>query len=74
MGPQATKGSPNDHRRLDHGPLTEKLPINTTMWALPSGCTQVSSSGASFFVCGQNWLQAIQSDKGTCYAVVAPPP
>ena len=54
-------------------PLTDKLPVNTTMWTLPSGCTPVSASGASYFVCGQNWLKAIPSDKGTYYAVVAPP-
>jgi len=54
-------------------PLTEKLPVNTTMWTLPSGCTPVSASGASYFVCGPNWLRAVQSDKGTYYAVVTPP-
>jgi hypothetical protein len=54
-------------------PLTEKLPVNTTMWTLPSGCTPVSSAGTSYFVCGQNWLRAVPSDKGTYYAVVAPP-
>ncbi len=53
--------------------LTEKLPVNTTMWTLPSGCTKVASSGISYFVCGPNWLRAVQSDKGTYYAVVAPP-
>ena len=53
--------------------LTEKLPVNSTMWTLPSGCTAVSSSGANYFVCGPNWLKAIPSDKGTYYAVVAPP-
>ncbi len=53
--------------------LTEKLPLDTTMWTLPSGCTKVSSSGSNFFICGPNWLKAIPSDKGTYYAVVAPP-
>jgi hypothetical protein len=53
--------------------LAEKLPVNTTMWTLPSGCTPVSSSGSNFFVCGPNWLRAIPSEKGTYYAVVAPP-
>jgi hypothetical protein len=53
--------------------LAEKLPVNTTMWTLPSGCTPVSSSGSNFFVCGPNWLKAIPSEKGTYYAVVAPP-
>jgi hypothetical protein len=53
--------------------LTEKVPVNTTMWTLPSGCTPVSSSGNNYFVCGPNWLKAIPSDKGTYYAVVAPP-
>jgi hypothetical protein len=54
-------------------PLTEKVPVNTTMWTLPSGCTPVSASGKSYFICGPNWLTAIKSDKGTYYAVVAPP-
>jgi hypothetical protein len=54
-------------------PLTEKVPVNTTMWTLPSGCTPVSASGTSYFLCGPNWLRAVQSDKGTYYAVVAPP-
>ena len=53
--------------------LTDKLPVNTTMWTLPSGCTPVSSSGTNFYVCGPNWLKAIKGDKGTYYAVVAPP-
>jgi len=43
------------------------------MWTLPSGCTPVSSAGTSYFVCGPNWLRAVPSDKGTYYAVVAPP-
>jgi hypothetical protein len=54
-------------------PLTERVPVNTTMWTLPSGCTPVSASGKSYFICGPNWLTAIKSDKGTYYAVVAPP-
>jgi hypothetical protein len=54
-------------------PLTEKVPVNTTMWTLPSGCTPVSASGKNYFLCGPNWLTAIKSDKGTYYAVVAPP-
>jgi hypothetical protein len=53
--------------------LTEKVPVNTTMWTLPSGCTPVSSSGSNFFVCGPNWIKAIPSEKGTYYAVVAAP-
>jgi hypothetical protein len=54
-------------------PLTEKVPVNTTMWTLPSGCTPVTASGTNYFVCGPNWLRAVPSDKGTYYAVVAPP-
>ena len=54
-------------------PLTEKLPVNATMWTLPSGCTPVSAAGASYFVCGPKRLRAVQSDKGTSYAVVTPP-
>jgi hypothetical protein len=53
--------------------LNEKVPVNTTMWTLPSGCTPVSASGKSYFLCGPNWLTEIKSDKGNYYAVVAPP-
>lgn len=54
-------------------PLTSALPVNTTMWVLPSGCMKVSLSGQTLFQCGPNWLKPIQSDKGAYYAVVPPP-
>jgi YHS domain-containing protein len=54
-------------------PSTTKLPIDTSMWTLPSGCLQVSVDGLTYFQCGPNWLRAFQSDRGTYYAVVAPP-
>jgi hypothetical protein len=54
-------------------PLTSALPVNTTMWVLPSGCMKVAFSGQTFFQCGPNWLKPIQSDKGPYYAVVPAP-
>lgn len=54
-------------------PLTTTLPINTTMWVLPSGCMKVSVNGQVLYQCGPNWLKQLQSDKGPYYAVVAPP-
>jgi hypothetical protein len=54
-------------------PLSAQLPVNTTMWVLPSGCMKVFVSGQAFFQCGPNWLKALPSDKGTYYAVVPPP-
>jgi hypothetical protein len=52
---------------------TEKLPVNTTMWTLPSGCLTMSVGGQELFQCGPNYLKAYPSEKGTYYAVVAPP-
>jgi hypothetical protein len=52
---------------------TEKLPVNTTMWTLPSGCLKVSVNGQELFQCGPNWFRALASDRGTYYAVVPAP-
>jgi hypothetical protein len=55
-------------------PLTTTLPVNTTMWTLPSGCNKVSAGEQTFFVCGPNWLKAYPGANGsTYYGVVAPP-
>jgi hypothetical protein len=55
-------------------PLTSALPVDTTMWVLPSGCTKVALSGQTYYQCGPSWLRPVRSDKGTYYAVVPPPP
>jgi hypothetical protein len=52
---------------------TQALPVNTTMWTLPSGCLTVSVNGQELFQCGPNYLKALPSDRGTYYAVVPPP-
>jgi len=56
-------------------PLTTQLPLNTTMWSLPSGCNTVASGPQTFYICGQNWLKAYPGVNGspTYYGVVAPP-
>jgi hypothetical protein len=55
-------------------PLTTQLPVNATMWTLPSGCNKVSAAEQAFFVCGPNWLKAYPGANGsTYYGVVAPP-
>jgi len=53
--------------------LTAPVPVNTTMWVLPSGCMKVSVKGQALYQCGPNWLQQLQSDKGPYYAVVPAP-
>jgi hypothetical protein len=54
-------------------PSTTKLPVDTTMWTLPSGCLQVSKGGQTYHQCGPNWLKAYPSDKGTYFGVVPEP-
>jgi len=52
-------------------PLTTKLPMDTQLSELPSGCTSVSVKGESYQVCGPNWLKG--SDFGPYYVVVPAP-
>ena len=54
-------------------PSTAVLPVNTTMWVLPSGCLKVAVKGETLYQCGPNWMRQLQSDKGPYYAVVPPP-
>jgi hypothetical protein len=54
-------------------PSTTKLPVDTTMWTLPSGCLQVSKGGQTYHQCGPNWLKPYPSDKGTYYGVIPEP-
>ena len=52
-------------------PLTTKLPMDTQLSQLPSGCTSVSVKGEAYQVCGPNWLKG--SDFGPYYVVVPAP-
>jgi hypothetical protein len=54
-------------------PVTVPLPIDSTMWQLPTGCLKLSVSGEIYYQCGPSWLMPRQSDKGAYYQVVPPP-
>jgi len=54
-------------------PVTTPLPIDATMWVLPSGCLKISVNGQPLYQCGPSWLQQQQCDKGPYYQVVPPP-
>ena len=53
--------------------VTTPLPIDATMWQLPSGCLKVSVSGQTYYQCGPSWMVQQTSDKGPYYQVVPPP-
>ena len=53
--------------------VTTPLPIDATMWVLPSGCLKMAVKGEPLYQCGPSWLKKQQSDKGTWYLVVPPP-
>ena len=53
--------------------VTTPLPINSTMWVLPSGCLRLFVSGETLYQCGPSWLKQQQSDQGPYYQVVQPP-
>ena len=54
-------------------PVTTPLPIDATMWVLPSGCLKMTVNGETIYQCGPSWLMPQQCDKGTYYQVVPPP-
>jgi hypothetical protein len=53
--------------------VTMPLPMDSTMWQLPSGCLRLSVSGQTLYQCGPSWLKQQQSDRGPYYQVVQPP-
>jgi hypothetical protein len=53
--------------------VTSPLPIDSTMWVLPSGCLKMSVKGEVLYQCGPSWLKQQQCDQGPYYQVVAPP-
>ena len=53
--------------------ITTKLPVNTTMWTLPAGCTPMQVLGQDYYLCGVNWMKKYVGSSGTYYGVVAPP-
>ena len=54
-------------------PVTTPLPVDSTMWVLPSGCLKISVKGEPLYQCGPSWLKQQQCDKGPYYQVVPPP-
>ena len=54
-------------------PVTTPLPMDSTMWVLPSGCLKISVKGEPLYQCGPSWLKQQQCDKGPYYQVVPPP-
>lgn len=54
-------------------PANAPLPVDSTMWTLPSGCLRVAVREETYFQCGPNWLKPLPSEKGTYYAVVRAP-
>ena len=55
-------------------PVTTPLPIDATMWQLPSGCLKVNVNGETVYQCGPSWLKQQRTDKGqTYYQAVLPP-
>jgi hypothetical protein len=54
-------------------PVTSPLPMDSTMWQLPSGCLKMSVKGETLYQCGPSWLKQQQCDKGPYYQVVPPP-
>jgi len=53
--------------------VTTPLPMNATMWQLPSGCLKIAVKGEPVYQCGPSWLKPQQSDQGLYYQVVPPP-
>ena len=54
-------------------PVTTPLPIDSTMWVLPSGCLKMSVNGETYYQCGPSWLTQQKCDQGPYYQVVPPP-
>ena len=54
-------------------PVTTPLPMDSTMWVLPSGCLKISVKGEPLYQCGPSWLKQQQCDQGPYYQVVPPP-
>jgi len=54
-------------------PVTTPLPMDSTMWVLPSGCLRISTKGETLYQCGPSWLKQQQCDQGPYYQVVPPP-
>jgi hypothetical protein len=54
-------------------PVTTPLPIDATMWQLPSGCLKITVEGQTYYQCGPSWMVPQKSDQGPYYQVVPPP-
>ena len=54
-------------------PVTTPLPIDATMWQLPSGCLKIMVGSETYYQCGPSWMVPQKCDKGPYYQVVPPP-
>ena len=54
-------------------PVTTPLPVDATMWQLPSGCLKMNVNGEPLYQCGPSWMKQQQCDQGPYYQVVPPP-
>jgi hypothetical protein len=54
-------------------PVTKPLPMDSTMWVLPSGCLKIAVKGEPVYQCGPSWLKPQQSEQGPYYQVVPAP-
>jgi hypothetical protein len=54
-------------------PVTEPLPIDATMWVLPSGCLKMTVNGEVMYQCGPSWLMPQTCEQGPYYQVVPAP-
>jgi len=54
-------------------PISSALPLDTTMWTLPSGCLKVNVKGEALYQCGPSWLKQQQCEQGPYFQVVAAP-
>ena len=54
-------------------PVTTPLPMDATMWQLPSGCLKMNVNGETYYQCGPSWLAPQKCDQGPYYQVVPPP-
>jgi hypothetical protein len=54
-------------------PVTTPIPVDATMWVLPSGCLKMTVNGETYYQCGPSWMVQQQCEQGPYYQVVPPP-
>lgn len=54
-------------------PAYTPMPIGTTLYSLPSGCSGNTFNGIQYYQCGGNWMQTFLGSQGAYYQVVPAP-